>query len=196
MALALLRLAARSESHPVSIAELLDAFGRQAPAALVLLFAVPNILPMPPGTSAILGTPLLLLTTQLALGSPPWLPQSLRDRTLPKAAMAPSMRRLAGWLVGRRGLFKPRLTRLLSPTGVRAAGAVSSLLALILLLPIPFGNMLPALAISLFALGMLRGDGLWVLGGYACAALAVALLWGLVVTVGEATLHSVLRLLA
>jgi hypothetical protein len=47
----------------------------------------------------------------------------------------------------------------------RGLGAFCLLLAAILALPIPFGNMLPALAITLIALGVLERDGLWVLIG-------------------------------
>ncbi|MCK7495647.1 MAG: exopolysaccharide biosynthesis protein [Comamonadaceae bacterium] len=42
-----------------------------------------------------------------------------------------------------------------------------------LVLPVPLGNMLPALAVSLFALGVLERDGVWVLAG-AVAAVASA----------------------
>jgi hypothetical protein len=45
---------------------------RRAVVALILVFALPNVIPVPPGTSAILGTPLLFLTVQLALGKEPW----------------------------------------------------------------------------------------------------------------------------
>ena len=196
IARALLKLASDAGSDRISVAELLEAFGRHAPAALILLFAAPNILPMPPGTSAILGAPLLLLTAQLALGVGPWLPRVVTRRTLPRASIAPAMRRIAGWLVGRRRLFRPRLRRLVSPAAVRAAAALSSVLALILFLPVPFGNMLPALAISLLALGILRRDGLWILAGAACAAVAVALIWGIAATVGHAVMAVVKNLFA
>lgn len=40
----------------VSLGELLSALYDRSMPALVLLFAVPNAVPMPPGTSAVLGT--------------------------------------------------------------------------------------------------------------------------------------------
>lgn len=42
-------------------------------------------------------------------------------------------------------------------------GLVCLLLSVVLVLPIPLGNVLPALAISLLALGVLARDDLWVL---------------------------------
>ena len=49
-------------------------------------------------------------------------------------------------------------------------------LAVILFLPIPLVNILPAAAITLMALGLAERDGLAVLAGYALAALTALLL--------------------
>jgi hypothetical protein len=182
------------ESDRVSVADLLTAFGSRAPAALMLLFAIPNVLPMPPGTSAVLGTPLLFLTLQLALGRPAWVPRAIARRSLARAAIAPAMRRVAFGLTTQHALLRPRLQRLVEPPAVQAIGWASSLLALILFLPIPFGNMLPALAISLFAVGILRRDGAWVLAGAACAAIAVALVWTIGAALGQAAFAALMRI--
>jgi hypothetical protein len=60
----------------------------------------------------------------------------------------------------------------------RAIGAVCLLLSIILFLPIPMGNMPPAIAICLFALAILERDGIWVLAGFGAAIAAVAVIWG------------------
>src|SRR5918993_1800459 len=60
----------------VSLGDVLDAFGDRAFGALMLLFAAPNMLPLPPGLSAVLGAPLLFVTAQLMLGRPTlWMPR-------------------------------------------------------------------------------------------------------------------------
>ena len=64
-----------------------------------------------------------------------------------------------------RGL-RPRLSLLLHPANERIVGAACLLLAIILLLPIPFGNIPPAWAIAAFALGILERDGLATLVGW------------------------------
>jgi hypothetical protein len=43
-----------------------------------------------------------------------------------------------------------------------------------------WGNVLPALAISLLALGVLARDGVWILAGFAVAATAASVVWGVV----------------
>jgi len=58
----------------------------------------------------------------------------------------------------------------------RLIGLVAFPLALILFLPIPFGNIPPALAIACLALGLAERDGAAVVVGYVLSAASVAIL--------------------
>jgi hypothetical protein len=62
-------------------------------------------------------------------------------------------------------LLRPRLTMLLSWTGERLVGIAILILALILTLPIPFANWLPACGIAIFGLAIVEKDGVAVLVG-------------------------------
>ena len=62
-------------------------------------------------------------------------------------------------------------------------------LTVVLLLPIPLGNMLPAIAISLISLGVLERDGAWVLGGFAVATASMFVVAGVVYAMAKATLY-------
>jgi hypothetical protein len=55
------------------------------------------------------------------------------------------------------------------------AGFACTLIGLILLLPIPFANLLPSWSLGAFSLGLTRRDGLFIVAGYGLllAALAV-----------------------
>ena len=67
----------------VTIGQLVDSLGERAFGALMFIFAVPNIIPTPPGTSAILGLPLVILTYQVMMGRQSlWLPQTVRKRQI------------------------------------------------------------------------------------------------------------------
>ncbi|WP_168219876.1 exopolysaccharide biosynthesis protein [Pseudotabrizicola formosa] len=59
-------------------------------------------------------------------------------------------------------------------------GAFCLVLAAVLVLPIPFGNMLPAFAISLIALGVLELDGLWVMIGTMTGLVSLFIVAGVV----------------
>jgi hypothetical protein len=177
----------------VSISDLLSALRDRAAAALLLIFALPNLVPMPPGTSILLGAPLLFLAAQLAVGRKPWLPEFIARRSMQRGQFAVLIGRTAPWLARAQRLMRPRLALLARPPVEYAVGAVCLGMALIVFLPIPLGNMLPALAICMLALGVLERDGIWVIGGLGAAALSLALVWGVVYAAIESATFMLLR---
>src|SRR4051812_21220119 len=125
----------------VSLGDVLDAFGDRAFGALMLVFAAPNMLPLPPGLSAVLGAPLLFVTAQLMLGRPTlWMPVFVRRQSIPRDFFALLTTKLSPLLRRTERILRPRLTLLLHPIPERIVGAACLLLAIILFLPIPFGN--------------------------------------------------------
>ena len=124
------------------------------------------------------GAPLLFLAAQLTFGMRPWLPRVIAERSMPRAHFAALITRATPWLARAERLLRPRWSVLCRPPAEYLVGGVCLLLSLIVFLPIPLGNMLPALAICLLALGILERDGLWVLAGLLGATAGVALVWG------------------
>lgn len=177
----------------VSVGDLLAAMEGRALGALLFLFAFPNVLPTPPGTSAILGAPLIFLAAQLAFGLTPWLPAVIASRSMSRADFASLVRRIGPWLARIDGLLRPRFTLLALPPMEYLVGLVCLVLALVLVLPIPLGNVLPALAICLLALGILEHDGLWILVGLAAAAAAAVVVSGVVFAIVKAALFLVAK---
>lgn len=185
----LLRVAGDTSRESVSVGELLDAMQDRATAALMFLFAFPNIFPMPPGTSALLGIPLIILTAQLALGRPAWLPGVITRRKVSHAGFAKVVGRVVPWLRRAERMLRPRLKRLVHPPAENVVGAVCLLLSVILYLPIPLSNMPPALAICMFSLGILEEDGLWAIAGLVTAVLSVLLSWGVIYALAKTALY-------
>jgi hypothetical protein len=162
-------LASRT-SPAISIGDVLNAFGDRAFGALMLLFAAPNMLPLPPGMSAVLGAPLLFVTAQLMLGRPTlWMPRFICERSISRDFFALLTAKLSPILHRAERFLRPRMGLLLRPLPERIVGAACLLLAIILFLPIPFGNIPPAFAIAAFALGILERDGLATLVGWLAA---------------------------
>jgi hypothetical protein len=151
----------------ISVRDILNAFGDRAFAALMLVFAAPNMFPLPPGVSAVLGAPLLFITAQLMLGySSLRLPHMIADRSMRREVFVGFTAKLDPVVKRAESILRPRLTGLLRPIPERLIGAACLILAVILFLPIPFGNIPPAIAISLFSLGILERDGLAVSLGW------------------------------
>jgi hypothetical protein len=177
----------------LSVADLIALLSGRAIAALLLIFAAPNALPAPPGTSSILGLPLVYLSAQMMLGRRPWLPGIIANRSIWRSDFLGLIERAGPLLERAERLLKPRLPALTSPLSERLIGGLILALSIILLLPIPLGNMLPALAICILALGVLERDGLWILGGIALSLAAIALVWGVVWALARAAIFLVLN---
>lgn len=168
-----------------TIVERLDerAFG-----LLILLFAIPCLVPGLPGAQLI-AIPIFLLALQMALGK--------EDVWLPKAALNAKVKR--GWINSIAGfvdkrlrwteaLSKPRLTGLASGWSERIIGVIIAVASITIMLPIT--NTIPSLAITLIAVGLLQRDGLFTLGGCGLALAWISFLfimiWGLATGAGYA----------
>lgn len=166
------RLRALAEAAPprIAVADLLAALGERGFGLLLLIFALPNAIPVPapPGTSAVLAVPLALVAAQMALGlERPRLPGWLRRLSLSRALLhkaPPYLARLERHLRPRRPAFASE----------RLLGLACLALALVLMLPVPLGNAPVAWAVLLIALALLERDGLFAIGGLAAGAAAVA----------------------
>lgn len=175
----LLSIVADGTRERVVIGDLVAMMHDRAFGVLMFIFAVPNIMPTPPGVSAVLGAPLLVLAVQFAIGRPrPWLPKFIARRSIAAADFARVVRRVVPWIARAEKLLKPRLLILVRPPADRLIGIVCLILAIVLFLPIPLGNMLPALAISILSLAVLERDGLAVLIGYVIGAVSAFVVAG------------------
>lgn len=175
-----LRLLGDEPQDRITFAALVDTFGDRAFGALMFIFAVPNVIPLPPGTSSVLGLPLVWISAQLALGRRTlWLPATIASRSISRS----DFRRLIGkslpFLRRVERVLAPRLDFLFGAVGDRLTGIACFVLAVILFLPIPFGNMLPGLAVTLFSLALLQRDGLAALAGWAMTAVSLGVLFAI-----------------
>ncbi len=161
----------------ISVAELMQRFGGRAFGALLFIFGLACLLPWPPGGTTIFGFPLVLLSPQLIIGaSVPWLPEAIKTRTIATADLRKGLPKVIPWLQKAEAISKPRLTLLFGPVGERVIGALCLVLALILILPIPGGNIPPALAVATLSFALIQRDGIIALMGYAMVAASGAVL--------------------
>lgn len=157
-------------SERISVAELMERFGGRAMGAMLLIFGLLCLLPLPPGGTTIFGLPLLLLSPQLVIGRhAPWLPQRVRRRTVRLDDMRATLPRVIRWLRRVESFSQPRLTFLFGSVGERLIGVICTLLAFVLILPIWGGNFLPATAVTVLSLALILKDGILLLAGYALA---------------------------
>ena len=159
----LARLAAGFSDRPVRLGELTDVLQLRGYNALLLFLAFPFVTPIPlPGFSTVFGLVIALLGMRMVLGQNPWLPERVTSRVLP-ARLLPKLLLAASRAFGRmEKLLKPRLFYPEYPTAFqRASGVIIVICGLLLLLPlpVPFSNALPAFTIILLAAAGLERDG-------------------------------------
>jgi hypothetical protein len=173
----LIRDLSQSEAASLTLGELVEAFGASALAGLLLVFGLACALPLPPGATTVFGLPLVLLSPQLLFDSPaPWLPRRLRERRIATAELDRVFARMGPWVERLERLSRPRLGFVVGRQGRRLMGLICTVFALVLILPIPLGNFLPAATVSAFSFALIQRDGAVAMAGYAFAAASVGAL--------------------
>jgi hypothetical protein len=178
-------------SQTVTIGELRDALSGRIYGVFLLVLALPNLVPLPvPGLSAITGLPLLLLTFQLMLTrKTPWLPQAILARTIRTQLLRQAIARVLPYLYRLERFILPRWMWLVKPPLDRGIALLCVGLALVIMLPVPFGNALPALAISLFSIAILQRDGMFVILGLLCTVASMFVIATFLSAILMAVLH-------
>ena len=163
------------------LGELVNAFGERGFGALMLFFGLMNIaIGIIPGTTTILGAPLLLMGLQLVTRQDQlWLPKWALRRWIDRDTYRTGLDTVLPRLRKMERLSRPRLTIMTSEVSEVLIGIATFLLAFILVLPIWGGNLIPALIISTFGFGLMQRDGLAVL--IAWSAIGLICLAGLVI---------------
>lgn len=161
------------------LGELVDAFGERGFGALMLFFGLMNIaIGIIPGTTTILGAPLLLMGLQLATRQDQlWLPRWALRRWIERAAYRSGVEKVLPRVRMVERLSRPRLHMMTSEISEILIGVATVALAAILVLPIWGGNLVPALIISTFGFGLMQRDGLVVLVGWAGVAGVCVFIW-------------------
>lgn len=172
-------VAAALPQGSVSLRDLLERVGEQGMLLFCAILALPFMFPLPlPGVSVVFGLIIALIGVGLALHRIPWLPRWLLERRIAAEKLRSLLERGARFFARLERWIHPRLDLLVEsrPCTVINGGLLILLGLLLSLFPpvAPFTNTVPALPILLIALGLLEGDGLFVLLGYAATGLAVA----------------------
>ena len=174
----------------VSLDDILTALSERSFGALMILFAALNLVPLPPGSSTIFGIPLVLLSIQMLLGfEKPWFPAFMRRKSMRVETYRRFIARLEPMLIRFEKLARPRYWFVPQMLVERVVSIVALLMSLIVILPVPLINQLPALSIVLLAIGLGEQDGVWLGTGLLVAALAAGIAIGLGASVGLAALH-------
>ncbi len=179
------RLSDAAGEAGLAVHEIRDRLDERAYGLLVLILAIPCLVPGLYGLPQVVGIAIIILAFQLLVGrKEPWLPRwflQLRAKASWLKGMADFAEARLGWL---ERLSRPRLTFFSVGPGEKFAAIFMILATLTIILPLT--NTIPSIALSLLAVGLIQRDGLFVLAGaaltsvwiFALAAVGVGFLMG------------------
>jgi hypothetical protein len=168
---AILKELARSDEN-ATVGDVMRKGGSRGHGLGLLLFALPETIPIPvPSISTFLAIPLILISGHLILfGEGKGIPKKISERSIPASVIKKLETYVAPIFRTVERVSHPRLEVLAERE--RLLGVACLVLSIILLLPIPFGNLPPALCLAAIAFGMIQRDGIIValglLGAFAC----------------------------
>jgi hypothetical protein len=174
---AILRSLAESKEERLSVAMVAHAFGDHAFAAIMLVFGLLTIVSIAPGSTTVVGAPIVIVAWQLVVGRKVlWLPPRLSRRSIRPSDIGRLNARFLRHLRRAERLLAPRLHFLVGAFGSRLVGAVCLGLSIIIVMPIPLGNLLPGLSVVVLSMALLTRDGIAVLAGLAISVASVVVL--------------------
>ena len=176
---AVLRELSSQATHDVSIETVQKALADRSFAALIMFFSAINLLPLPIGSSVILGLPLIIISAQMLMGYPaPWLPRFIASRSISaetfrkmETRLTPRVEKLEKYIRPRRWPFDRR-------TGEFVIGAVCLFLAILLVIPLPLGNWPPAFALFFYGVALSERDGIILAVATVIGAIATVVFFG------------------
>ncbi len=171
----------------VTLADIVAALGDRTIGGILLVLAIPTVMPVPLGVSVLFNLPVLLFTFQMVRGGGTVeLPAWLLSRSLSSEATIGMIDGILPRLRAIEGMLRPRLPRLTTARFERWLGLICFVMAAIAITPLPLIGWLPGFGLIIIALGLIEHDGLAVAVGLGFAVAAVIFAAGLVISLSYA----------
>jgi len=156
----LMAAAIGGQSQTVTVGEIVAALRERGFGLLLIALGLLNCVPGPPGLSSLVGFPLLLVALQMLAGWPaPWLPHALTRREFRRADAVRMVTATRPLLLRIEKLCRPRHVGVFRVASTRLLGGFIALLAVCVMIPLPFTNFFPSLAAVIIAVAMIELDG-------------------------------------
>lgn len=162
-------------SQPVTLGDVFALHGRATQGALLVMLAVPCLLPLP-GAGTVMSVGIAGMAVSIWRGEQNCnLPSRVAGLQLSSTSAHKVLCALAWFYVQAANWTRTRMTWLTEPIQRRWLAAWVAAMAVLIFLPIPFGNVLPAMGLLLSGLGLVYRDGLAVMLGVATGLVALVL---------------------
>lgn len=147
----------------IHLSDLLNAMGARGFGFVYILFGM-LAGALPTGLCSVMALPILLFSAQQALGRHrPTIPKRFDGKQFSADAVQTGIQSKEKWLLRLERFAKPRWRAMTGTVVNRIAAVWCFILAAVILLPGPFTNVPPGIAIALFGFAMVERDGLLML---------------------------------
>jgi hypothetical protein len=152
----------KKDGHHIHIGDFVSVAGDRAFGVVLILLSLPSALPIPAaGISTPLGIIMFLIALQMIFGRETlWIPKKMTKYRLTKKSATKMVHGL-GWVLRQaEHIVKPRYYWIHTRAGHVYIGILVALLSIVMQMPIPLTNTLPAMMIFLLAVSLTEDDGL------------------------------------
>jgi hypothetical protein len=161
---------------PISVGEIVDRLGERAFGLVLILLAIPTLIPSLPLASGPIGILFMIGGAQMLAGRRRlWLPSRVREYRVSRRVLDALRLRGVATLRRMERFSRPRHTPFSDVALLRMMAIPTLAMGFILWLPLPLMNTLPGVAMMVIAVGILNEDGVFLLAGCVLAAAVLAI---------------------
>jgi hypothetical protein len=178
-------IAANANGVRVTLGEIVSNLGDRAFALLMVVFGLPNILPMPPPIPLVSGLMLVSIALQIVLGRrAPWLPRRVLRASVAHERLDALLARATPALRKLERFSRRRLSFLPAWIELRGAGFLLLIVSLGLVCAAPIVGQMPmGVSVCLIGLALVERDGVIMILAALFGALGLALNFGFILAV-------------
>jgi hypothetical protein len=178
------------EDRETTVGDVVDRIKNRGFGFLLIILALPTLVPvLPPGSATLVGFLYVLLALQMLWGAQrPWLPKPIRGYRVP-TRIIPKLRQFGVKIFEQiERISRPRAMLLPDHITSRIVASAVLFLGLVLLSPLPFLHTLPGISVLILGAGLLNRDGILIFVGLTLTTVALG-----IVTVVSRVLYIFLR---
>lgn len=163
-------------SDKILIKDLIEAMDAGGFGLVIMIFALPILIPLPPPFPTLISVPLVIFSFQMMIGYPsPKLPKRFSKMSVKRSVLAMMVEKSAPYFKKADRLLKPRMLFLSQGVAERVVGFFVFIFAMSVFLPLPLSNYIPGIGILITSFGLIGRDGLVVLIGMITGLIGIAI---------------------
>lgn len=192
------RLGKYDPEKTTTVRKILEEFHENAFLLALIVFGLPIAIPLPypPGFTTVMGAPLVILSIQMILGySKIKLPKRIYNYSIRNSTLTAIINKAGPILRLLEKYLTPRLAFVHFVYTEQLLGVMNLVCAICIAIPLPFTNSIPAWGVVITSLGMLRRDGIVILGGIVVSVIGVIIALSATIAAWLVTKHVMVSLI-